>query len=83
MRLMTDHTEPGAVPAEDASANDPTVDEVLHRQRLYPERAQSPTHQRVQPESAAGEEIAAAKAGGDPTGSWTDGIPDIEGPNSA
>ena len=40
-RLMTDYSEHGTVPIEDAAVEDPpTVDEVLERQRReYPEQA--------------------------------------------
>ena len=44
---MTDYSEQGAVPVEDAAVPDPpTVDEVLERQREeYPEQARSSTQQ--------------------------------------
>ena len=81
---MTDYTETGEVPAEEREVEDPpTVDEVLERQRIeYPEQAESST-QPVRAESATSEEVAVAEAGGDPTGGWTDGTPDVEGSNSA
>jgi hypothetical protein len=54
---MTDYSEHGAVPVEDAAVPDPpTVDEVLERQRAeYPEQARSSTQQ---PESALDESQA-------------------------
>ena len=44
---MSDYTEHGAVPVEDAAVDDPpTVDEVLARQRAeYPEQAATSTEQ--------------------------------------
>lgn len=44
---MTDYSEQGAVPVEDAAVEDPpTVDEVLERQREeYPEQAATSTQQ--------------------------------------
>ncbi len=46
-RGMTDWSEQGAVPVEDAAVEDPpTVDEVLERQREeYPEQAETSTQQ--------------------------------------
>lgn len=44
---MSDYSEAGAVPVEDAAVDDPpTVDEVLERQRSeYPEQAATSTQQ--------------------------------------
>jgi hypothetical protein len=44
---MTDYSEHGAVPVEDAAVADPpTVDEVLEEQRArYPEQARTSTQQ--------------------------------------
>ena len=62
----------------------PTVDEVLERQRVeYPEQAESSTQQPARGDSDVSEETAVVAAGGEPTGTSTDGTPDIEGPNSA
>jgi hypothetical protein len=77
---MTDYSEHGAVPVEDATVPDPpTVDEVLERQRSeHPAQAHS-----VSGPHATDEAVASVEAGGDVVGREPDGGPDIEGPNSA
>jgi hypothetical protein len=79
---MSDYSEHGALPVEDAATDDPpTVDEVLGRQRAeHPEQAATSTQQPpdIRAEPAPDEEEAAVDAGGEPVG------PDeVEGPNSA
>jgi hypothetical protein len=81
---MSDYSEQGAVPVEDAATDDPpTVDEVLARQRAeHPEQAATSTQQPPDvgaPHDPADDEAAAAvEAGGRPVG------PDeVEGPNPA
>jgi hypothetical protein len=79
--LMTDYSEHGAIPVEDAAVPDPpTVDEVLERQRAeHPDQADTSP-----PRSApSGEEVATAEAGGEVVGREPSGGVDIEGPNSA
>lgn len=90
---MSDYTEHGSVPIEDAAVEDPpTVDEVLERQRReYPEQAATSSQQ---PESVrtgeaegaavelSGDESGALAAGASPTGDLVDGHPEVEGPNS-
>ena len=78
---MTDDSEHGAVPVEDAAVADPpAVDEVLERQRIeHPAQAST---------SAPGaaptdEELATEAAGGDVVGREPAGGIDIEGPNSS
>ena len=77
---MTDYTEHGAEPIEDAVVEDPpTVDEVLERQRVeYPEQARTSTLQT----QITDDERAAIDAGGEAS-TRTDGELDVEGPNSA
>ena len=76
---MTDYSEQGATPVEDAAVPDPpTVDEVLERQaEEFPEQAR--TAMRNRPPTA--EELAAVEAGGDPVDPADD--VEVEGPNSA
>jgi hypothetical protein len=76
---MTDYSETGAVPAEDAAvAHPPTVDEVQQRQaEEFPEQARTAMHH---PPPTA-EELAAVEAGGDPVDDPDEVL--IEGPNSA
>ena len=76
---MTDYSESGATPVEDAAvAHPPTVDEVLKRQaERFPEQARTGMNHRP----ATAEEIAAIEAGGDPVDDPDDLL--IEGPNSA
>ena len=78
---MSDYSEQGAVPVEDAAVSDPpTVDEVLERQRVeHPEQASTSALGSAPTE----EEFATEEAGGDVVGRKQDGSPDIEGPNSA
>lgn len=78
---MSDYSEHGAIPVEDAATDDPpTVDEVLERQRKeHPEQAETSTM--AQPLTP--EERAALAAGGDPVEPESGGGVDIEGPNSA
>ena len=90
---MTDWTEQGAVPVEDAVVDDPpTVDEVLERQRRdYPEQAASQAHapramarpgaMREGAEEGEDEVEALIDAGGTPVGDAAD--PAVEGPNPA
>lgn len=78
---MSDYSEHGAIPVEDAATDDPpTVDEVLERQRReHPEQAATSTM--AQPLTP--EERAAVAAGGDPVEPESGAGVDIEGPNSA
>ena len=79
---MSDYSEQGAVPVEDAAVDDPpTVDEVAERQaREFPEQARTSTlHSGGRPED---EVEAAVDAGGDPTAPTASGEPGVEGPNS-
>jgi hypothetical protein len=77
---MSDYSESGAAPVEDAAVEDPpTVEEVLEQQRReYPEQARTAMHN--PPMSA--EEQAAVEAGGEPVAGSDDGV-EVEGPNSA
>jgi len=77
---MTDYSEQGAIPVEDAaSADPPTVDEVLERQRIeHPEQARP----RPDDEETA-EERATEEAGGQVVGGTSGAAHEIEGPNSA
>ncbi len=76
---MTDYSEHGALPVEDAAVEDPpTVDEVLEQQEEnFPEQARTAMNHRP----ATADELAALEAGGDPV----DDAEEIrvEGPNSA
>ena len=76
---MTDYSEHGAIPAEDAATeHPPTVDEVLERQREeFPEQARTST---MQP-GMTDEERATLAAGGERVPQPGDD-PAIEGPNS-
>lgn len=58
---MTDYSEQGAIPVEDAAVEDPpTVDEVMEAQREeYPEQAATST---MQPPSRGDEEALADEA---------------------
>ena len=78
---MSDYSERGAAPVEDAAVEDPpTVDEILERQRIeHPDQARTST---MQPPTT-GEEAAVADAGGEIVDLEPDGGLDIEGPNSA
>lgn len=83
---MTDYSEHGAEPVDDAASDDPpTVDEVLERQRVeYPEQAATSTMQR----GRSDEERGALDAGGDAVPGNGDAEPNgeglnVEGPNSA
>lgn len=79
---MSDYSEQGAVPVEDAVVEDPpTVDEVLEQQRQeYPEQACTAMRHRPMSE----EEQAALAAGGTPVvASDAPGADvEVEGPNS-
>jgi hypothetical protein len=81
MGAMTDYSEQGAVPVEDAAVADPpTVDEVLEEQRReHPEQAVTSTMS----SAPTNEEAATEDAGGDVVGRGPNGGPEIEGPNSA
>ena len=78
---MSDYSEHGAIPVEDAVIDDPpTVDEVIERQRKeYPEQAASSTMEHP----LTAEERAALAAGGEPLEPESGGVVDIAGPNSA
>jgi len=84
---MSDYSEAGAVPVEDAATADPpTVDEVLERQqREYPEQARTAQHHAP----VTAEELATIEAGAEPVdddaGESNDGASgiELEGPNSA
>jgi hypothetical protein len=76
---MTDYSESGAVPIEDAAVEDPpTVEDVSKRQaQRFPEQARTAMNH----PPASPEEVAAVEAGGDPVDDPGDFS--IEGPNSA
>jgi hypothetical protein len=76
---MTDYSERGAVPVEDAAVqHPPTVDEVLERQaEKFPEQARTAMHHPV----PTAEELAAIDAGGEQVDDPDELL--IEGPNSA
>jgi hypothetical protein len=78
---MTDYSEQGAVPVEDAAVADPpTVDEVLEeKRRERPEQAVTSTMS----SAPTNEEAAKEDAGGDVVGRGPNGGPEIERPNSA
>jgi hypothetical protein len=75
---MTDYSEHGAVPVEDAAVPDPpTVDEVRDRQaEEFPEQARTAMHH----PPATAEELAVLEAGGEPVDDPDELL--IEGPNS-
>jgi hypothetical protein len=75
---MTDYSEHGAVPVEDAAVPDPpTVDEVRDRQaEEFPEQVRTAVHH----PPATTEELAALEAGGEPVDDPDELL--IEGPNS-
>jgi hypothetical protein len=91
---VSDYTEHGSVPIEDAAVeNPPTVDEVLERQREeYPEQAATSTQQpgahrddavvAQAGQALSDDEVAALDAGAAPTGDVADGHPELEGPNT-
>ena len=91
---MTDYTEHGTIPVEDAAVDDPpTVDEVIERQRAeYPDQAASAVHgspamarpgaMREGAEDGEDEVDALIDAGGTPVAGTGD-EPDVEGPNPA
>jgi hypothetical protein len=79
---MSDYSEQGAVPVEDAAVEDPpTVDEVAERQaREHPEQARTST---MRGRARGADEVeAAVEAGGEPSGPTASGDPGVEGPNS-
>ena len=78
---MSDYSEHGAAPVEDAAVTDPpTVDEVVERQQAeYPAQARTSAFG----SAPTDEELAAQEAGGEVVESQPGGRPDIEGPNSA
>ena len=84
---MTDYSEQGAVPIEDAAVADPpTVDEVLEQQRReHPEQASTSTMNRTATEAPATttEATATEEAGGEVLDRQPNGRSEIEGPNSA
>lgn len=77
---MTDYSEHGAVPIDDAAPDDPpTVDEVIERQLdEHPEQARTSTMQA----EITDDERATIDAGGEPVATTEDGV-EVEGPNSA
>lgn len=90
---MSDYSEQGAIPVEDAAVEDPpTVDEVLERQRAeHPDQAATSSQQ---PDgdsdpsdpgstSRSADEAATLDAGGQLVDEPDGGAPGIEGPNSA
>jgi hypothetical protein len=78
---VSDYSEHGAVPVDDAAVDHPpTVDEVLVQQRaLHPEQAMTSSMQ--QPTHTG--EAAAIEAGGHVVDDGPGGGLEIEGPNSA
>jgi hypothetical protein len=78
---MSDYSEQGAAPVEDAAVADPpTVEEVVERQRAqHPDQAKTSAFN----STPTAEELAAAEAGGEVVESQPADHPDIEGPNSA
>ena len=77
---MTDYSDHGTVPIDDAATDDPpTVDEVVERQLVeHPEQARTSTMQAGIRE----DERATIDAGGDPVAITEDGV-EVEGPNPA
>ena len=76
---MTDYTENGAVPVDDAAVPDPpTVDEV---RQLQAEEVPDQARTAMNHPPATAEELAAIEAGGDPIDDPDELL--IEGPNSA
>ena len=83
---MSDYSEQGAVPVEEAAVeNPPTVKEMLERRRTaHPEQAQTSTMQAPPSETdEPDEDQATIDAGGEVTGREPDGSLDVEGPNTA
>ena len=79
--LVTDDSEHGAVPVEDAAVADPpAVDEVLERQRIDHHAQASAS---VPGAAPTDEELATEAAGGAVVGRDPAGGVDIEGPNSS
>jgi hypothetical protein len=86
---MTDYSEHGAIPVEDAVVDDPpTVDEVIQRQRKeYPDQAATAVHgdpraaTSAATDAATDEVDALLDAGGTPVDGT--GEQDVEGPNPA
>ncbi len=81
---MTDYSEHGAIPVEDAATDDPpTVDEVIERQRReYPEQARTSTTQAPTARAPMTEdERSTVEAGGEPVDVAVGDV-GIEGPNS-
>lgn len=76
---MTDYSEHGAEPVDDAAVPDPpTVDEVMQQQaEEFPDQARTAMRHRP----ATAEELAAVEAGGEPLDDPNELL--IEGPNSA
>jgi hypothetical protein len=78
---MSDYSEQGAAPVEDAAVADPpTVDEVVERQQAeHPAQAKTSSFG----STPTDEELATEEAGGEVVDGQPGGRPDIEGPNSA
>jgi len=78
---VSDYSEHGAVPVDDAAVDHPpTVDEVLEQQRaLHPEQALTSSMQ----QRLHADEAAAIEAGGQVVDDGPGGRLEIEGPNSA
>jgi hypothetical protein len=77
---MSDSSERGADPVEDAAADTPTLEGVLGRQRIeHADQARTSTVQPATPHGAA----ATVVAGGEVVDEAADGSLEIEGPNSA
>ncbi len=76
---MSDYSEQGAQPVEDAAvAHPPTVDEVLEQQaEKFPEQARTAVRHRP----LTAQELAVVEAGGDVVEDQDDVA--VEGPNSA
>ena len=77
---MTDYSEHGAAPIDDADTEDtPAVDEVVERQLVeQPEQARTSMMQA----EIRDDERATIAAGGEPVATTEDGV-EVEGPNSA
>ena len=79
---MSDYSERGAGPVEDAAVEDtPTLEDVLGRQRIaHPDQART---SKMQPVTTTQAEAATVVAGGELVDEEADGSFEIEGPNSA
>jgi hypothetical protein len=77
---VTEYSDHGAAPINDAAADDPpTVDEVVERQLVeHPDQARTSAMKA----EITDEQRATIDAGGEPVATTEDGV-EVEGPNSA